>query len=74
MPTPYKYGCTQCGRSCAREILTVKRVQFVEMGEGASTKKSRVLEWLCPSCLSQDLDFLRDKFVPPVQELAHGNV
>lgn len=64
MPTNYSYDCSRCGSHSQRELLTVKRVQFVEMGEGATTKRSRVLEWLCPSCLAQDPDFLRDAFIP----------
>ena len=59
------YGCTRCERLCKRELLVVKKALFVEMGEGSSTLRSRVTDWLCPTCLLSDVDYNREKFSPP---------
>jgi hypothetical protein len=58
------YDCTGCGQSTKRELLTVKKVVFTEMGEGARTVKSRVTDWLCPRCTATDVDFNREPFSP----------
>lgn len=70
MANLHEYVCTRCGTTAGREDLVVKRVQFVLMGEGASTIKSRVVAWLCPPCTETDEDFIRDKFIPP-RAVAH---
>lgn len=59
------YGCTRCKTPCDRDVLTVKKALFVDMGEGASTKRSRVVDWLCQTCLKLDPDYNREKFNPP---------
>lgn len=59
------YGCTRCGAPVGRDQLTVKKVLFTTMGEGPRTKKARVLEWLCDSCMQRDPDFNREKFSAP---------
>lgn len=51
------YACTRCGTDTARDLLTVKRAVFLEMGEGARTLKSRVTDWLCPKCVASDADW-----------------
>lgn len=51
------YRCTQCGEETPRELLTVKRVAFLEMGEGAKTLRARVVAWLCPICVATDKDW-----------------
>lgn len=61
-----EYVCTQCGNPTKRDDLTVKRVQFVELGAGAKTKRSRVTHWLCVTCLAEDFDWNRDPFKIPV--------
>lgn len=59
------YVCTRCGSQQRRSSLVVKRVQFTEMGEGAKTLKSRVVDWLCNACRESDADYLLEKFEPP---------
>ena len=51
------YDCTSCGRTTARDDLTVKRAQFVTMGMGATNLRSRVIAWLCPPCLEKDREW-----------------
>lgn len=65
MPNQPHYACTQCKRNTPREDLTVKKAMFTEMGEGARTIRSRVVDWLCPLCLTKDTDYQREKFSPP---------
>jgi hypothetical protein len=60
-----EYGCTKCGTPTERSKLMVKKAVFLEMGEGARTFKSRVINWLCPSCVAKDDDWNRPKFQPP---------
>jgi len=67
------YRCSECGwggRPEDRELLTVKKVYFNEMGMGGRTLKSRVVGWLCPDCVTKDTDFNRPAFQPSVA--AHG--
>jgi hypothetical protein len=59
------YGCTRCQTPTPRNELTVKKAVFTEMGEGPSTLRSRVVDWLCGMCLKEDHDFNREKFSPP---------
>jgi hypothetical protein len=59
-----EYQCTECGATPGRDNLFVKRVQFQTMGEGARTIKSRVVDWLCSRCISQDVDYNREAFAP----------
>jgi hypothetical protein len=58
------YRCTKCKRDCKRAELTVKKAVFLEMGEGARTVRSRVMEWLCESCLEVDPEYNKEKFAP----------
>lgn len=62
------YACTQCGRPTERKLLMVKKAVFLEMGEGARTFRSRVVGWLCPTCVASDIDWNREKFNPPRPE------
>lgn len=57
--------CSNCGRVANREQLTVKKVQFSEMGQGAATLRSRVVAWLCNSCLESDMDWNRPRLRAP---------
>ncbi len=61
------YSCTGCGLSKKRDELTVKKVVFLEMGAGARTKRSRVVDWLCNECLESDPTFIMPAFTPPKQ-------
>lgn len=57
-----KYFCGDCGKECKRDLLTVKRVVFLEMGMGGRILKSRVKVWLCPQCLTTDPDWHQPAF------------
>lgn len=59
------YICTRCGGEPGRDLLMVKKAVFLEMGEGGSTIRSRVTDWLCPDCVRKDPDWHREKFHPP---------
>lgn len=63
-----KYHCTSCGKETPRANLTVKKCVFLEMGAGAATKRSRVLDWLCTDCLNLDEIFN----TPPFKEVIRG--
>lgn len=54
MAAEHDYICNMCGSSTPRELLTVKKVLFLEMGPGAKTIRSRVDSWLCPECTKSD--------------------
>lgn len=54
-----------------REMLTVKKVVFLEMGLGGRTIRSRVSAWLCPHCLVRDPDYNREKFITPAITDSH---
>lgn len=59
------YECSNCTSSPGRELLTVKKVMFVEMGVGGRTLRSRVTGWLCPECVARDPDYKREAFQAP---------
>lgn len=54
MAAEYDYKCSRCGTDCVRDLLTVKKILFLEMGAGGKTIRSRVDSWLCPSCTKAD--------------------
>lgn len=58
MAQTHDYKCQRCGTPTSRELLTVKKVLFVEMGAGAKIIRSRVQSWLCPPCVKTDPDWL----------------
>lgn len=72
MPNNPHYACTRCEAPTKREDLTVKKALFTTMGVGAQTKKARVTDWLCQSCLRVDSDYNREPWAPPrvVNQLA----
>lgn len=51
---PGAYKCSRCGQEKARDELVVYRVQFMTMGKPNKTLRSRVLGWLCQSCVEKD--------------------
>ena len=59
------YRCSNCGKDENRNRLTVKKATFTEMGEGARVVRSRVVAWLCPSCVVDDPDYNREAFKSP---------
>lgn len=61
------YACSVCGDPTPRKDLSVKKVTFLEMGAGARTIRSRVAEWMCPSCRKKDEDWNREPFQIPVK-------
>jgi predicted RNA-binding Zn-ribbon protein involved in translation (DUF1610 family) len=50
----HDYKCTNCGADTKRDLLTVKKVLFTEMGAGSKTIRARVVDWLCPPCVKND--------------------
>lgn len=58
------YRCTSCGQPCDRELLTVMKVSFNEMGMGGRVLKSRVAGWLCPKCVRENQYWLMEPFAP----------
>jgi len=48
------YRCSGCGKFTDRELLTVRKVSFMEMGEKAKTLRARTEHWLCPDCVKKD--------------------
>ena len=59
---PKDYKCTKCGAQSTRELLTVKKVLFLEMGVGARTLRSRVIGWLCPPCVAADEQYNAESY------------
>lgn len=59
------YVCTQCEKPTARELLTVKKVHFLEIGAGARTLKTRTESWLCPTCLVADPVYQLERWDSP---------
>lgn len=64
------YRCTRCGTPTARGSLVVKKVSFARMGEGAKLIRSRVLDWLCPSCTVADPDWNRPANQTPTRSIS----
>jgi hypothetical protein len=58
MPAEHEHICGKCGTPTHRDLLTVKKVLFVEMGAGGKTIRSRVDSWLCPPCTKTDPHWL----------------
>lgn len=48
------YRCDTCLEKTERDLLTVKKIQFLGMGAGAKTLKTRVDSWQCPRCIVND--------------------
>lgn len=48
------YVCDVCDRPTPRDLLTVKKIQFLGMGAGAKTLRTRVDSWQCPTCVVSD--------------------
>lgn len=67
------YRCTRCKTATKREELTVKRAVFLTMGEKPKTLRSRVVEWLCKTCLVSDPAWQAEavKASPGVRAAAH---
>lgn len=56
------YICSNCHQEIDRELLTVVKVSFNEMGVGGRTLRSRVIAWLCPKCLKENPHWNRVPF------------
>jgi len=57
MAQDHEYVCSGCGAATRRSMLTVKKVMFTTMGEGARTTRARVKAWLCVDCVKKDEDW-----------------
>lgn len=62
MPHYTEYLCTNCGQYTERELLTVKKVVFTEMGSGGKVLKSRTIGWLCNDCIEDDEHYNLDAY------------
>lgn len=51
---PGAYKCSRCEQQQERDDLVVMRVQFMTMGKPPKTLRSRVVGWLCKSCVEAD--------------------
>lgn len=69
MPTEHDYKCDGCGRDTKRDLLTVKKVLFVEMGAGGKTLRSRVDSWLCPPCVKADPHWNMESYRHPEERV-----
>jgi hypothetical protein len=65
MGTEPNYICSLCKTPTTRDLLTAKKAVFMEMGERAKTLRSRVVHWLCPSCIAADTDWNQPKYSTP---------
>lgn len=54
MAADHEYKCANCGKHTPRDLLTVKKVLFLEMGAGGRTIRARVDKWMCPDCVKAD--------------------
>lgn len=59
------YRCTRCKKKTARDLLTVKKIQFLEMGVKGKTLKTRTADWLCPACIVQDEHWKKEAYDAP---------
>lgn len=50
----FEYKCTECNKPTDRDLLIVKKVSFLEMGENPACLKTRTESWLCPDCCAKD--------------------
>ena len=65
-----EYVCSGCLTPTKRADLTVKKAVFFEMGAGAKTIRSRVVDWLCVDCVLRDPDYNREANRIPVSRHA----
>lgn len=58
MPHYTQYKCAEpplgCGRETLRDLLTVMKVVFTEMGQGGKILRSRTVGWLCDECVEKN--------------------
>ena len=69
MASNQEYLCSKCGSIQHRDMLTVKKVLFTGMGEGAEITRSRVTEWLCVPCVKKDVDWNLPAYRTPASRL-----
>lgn len=65
----HEYVCNGCGKPTRRSMLTVKKVLFTGMGEGANTTRARVIAWLCPPCVKKDEVWNRPPHLQPSERV-----
>lgn len=74
-----KYKCSVCGAEKKREPgkhvegLTIKRVQFAQIGYKGRLLRSRTIGWLCDPCRESDEDWNRTRLDTPGFADAHRN-
>lgn len=57
-----EYVCSNCGDFTEREMLTVKKVSFQEIGLNPTTLRARTVAWLCPKCVAIDPDWRQEAY------------
>lgn len=57
--------CSVCGLLASKELLTIKRVNFMKRLTPSKTLKSRTVAWLCEKCLSNDPEWNTKRYSGP---------
>lgn len=69
MAANLRYECTgpnhEGSRLTKRELLTVKKVNFLEIGVNGKTVRTRTDSWLCPACLVRDEHWNKPRYDAP---------
>ena len=65
MPHYSEDRCSGCGKLCSPELLTIKRATFSARTASSKIIRSRVMAWLCESCLAIDPDWNRRAYSSP---------
>lgn len=65
MPQYSQDRCSNCDNKTSPELLAIKRVQFLDRTNNKKILKSRVVAWLCESCLNKDEDWNREAYSSP---------
>lgn len=82
MARQWVYKCTRCGEApsenndISRDMLVSKTAVFKSVGFKGKTIRSRVVDWLCPSCLEQDSNYATGErsFIDTVAQDVVGHV
>lgn len=59
------HECSNCKRITQRDLLMSKKVMFQELGVKPKIFRSRVIAWLCPTCVAADEDWQRPAYESP---------
>jgi hypothetical protein len=56
-----EYKCTRCYKPATKRELAAKTATFRELGVGKPLIRSRTVDWLCVSCMTEDPDYNLDR-------------